>query len=435
MNVIPLKSKYFLLITAVIYSVLVTAQTPAVPQTKSILLMDATAHIGNGEVIPRAAIGFREGKIDMVLAAFDIRMDSTRYDTVIHLPGKHIYPGFIAPNSTLGLVEVEAVRASVDKEDVGKFKPHVRSITAYNTESRVTPTIRTNGILMAEITPRGGLISGTSSIVELDAWNWEDALLKEDNGIHVFWPSENNSLGVEKKEDEKNLKQYTKQVNELKVFFREADAYRKADFQLEKNVRFESMKAIFSKQKKVFLHANQVQEITDAIYLFDDFDFDVVLVGGNDAWMIADLLKDRDIPIILRRVHSLPMNEDDDIDLPYRLPKVLYDKGLLVALENSGDMEAMGTRNLPFYAGTAVAYGMEKEQALSMITLNTAKILGIDKRVGSLEKGKLATLFVSEGDALDMRTNQVKLAFIKGKQIKLTNPQIQLYKKYSKKYE
>jgi len=413
----------------------IEAQVPAKNQEKSILLLNGTAHLGNGEIIPRAAIGFKDGKIDMVLAAFDIRMDSTKYDIIIHIDGQHVYPGIIAPNSRLGLVEIGAVRASRDFDDVGEFSPHLRSLTAYNTESRITPTIRTNGVLIAEVSPKGGVISGASSIFELDGWNWEDAVLKEDNGIHLNWPSIRSTFGKKEKDVKKTEEQYKQKLLEIERFFEDAEAYQKVDFHLEKNIRFEAMKKLFSKKAKLFIHANRIQEITDAIYFFDAFDFDLVLVGGNDAYLVADILKDRNIPVILRRVHSLPMNQDDAIDFPFRLPKLLSDKGLLVALENSGSMEAMGTRNLPFYAGTAAAYGVEKEAALSMITLNTAKILGIDQQVGSIEAGKQATLFVSKGDALDMRTNQVNLAFIQGKQIDLTNPQIKLYQKYLKKYK
>jgi hypothetical protein len=346
-----------------------------------------------------------------------------------------MYPGFIAPNSRLGLVEIDAVRASRDQQELGQFKPHVRSLIAYNTESRITSTVRTNGVLMAEVAPEGGFITGTSSVFNLDGWNWEDAVLKEDNGIHLNWPDKRTTLGSDKKKDGEWEKRYTKSVAEIKQFFKEAEAYNKADYHLEKNIRFESMKPVFSKKKKVFIHANRVQEITDAIYFFDAYDFELVLVGAYDAWLVADLLKDRSIPVILRRVHELPMNQDDDVDLPYKMPKILEDKGILVSLENSGSMEAMGTRNLPFYAGTAAAYGVEKEAALSMITMNTAKILGIDNLVGSIEVGKYATLFISNGDALDMRGNQVILAFIQGKQIELTNPQIELWKKYEGKYK
>ena len=427
-----MKNTIILLVCVLSFSAF--AQTPAGPQTKSILLLGAKAHLGNGKVIPNAAIGFRDGKIDMVLAAIDIRMDSTKYDQVIHCEGKHIYPAFIAPNSRLGLVEIDAVRASRDQREVGQFKPHVRSLIAYNTESRITSTVRTNGVLMAEVAPVGGVITGTASVFNLDGWNWEDAVLKQDNGIHINWPSIRTSLGTNTKKDGDWEKKYTESVTKLKQFFKEADAYLKADYHLEKNIRFEAMKLVFAKKKKVFIHADRVQEITDAVYFFDEYDFELVLVGGYDAWLLADLLKDRDIPVVLRRVHSLPLNQDDDVDLPYKMPKILSDKGLLVCLDNSGSMEAMGTRNLPFYAGTAVAYGVDKEEALAMITLNTAKILGIEQLVGSLEEGKFATLFVSNGDALDMRSNQVTLAFIDGKLIELTNPQIELWKKYEAKY-
>ena len=147
------------------------------------------------------------------------------------------------------------------------------------------------------------------------------------------------------------------------------------------------------------------------------------------------MLKDNNVAVILRRVHELPVNEDDDVYLPYKLPKLLFDAGVLFCLENSGDMEAMGTRNLPFYAGTAAAYGIDKEEALKLITLNTAKILDIDATTGSLETGKDATLFISTGDALDVRTNNVIAAFIQGRYIDVDNHQKKLYRKYSEKYE
>lgn len=416
-------------------SALAQVPKPALPQTKSILLLNGRAHLGNGKIIDRAAIGIRDGKLDMVLAAIDVRVDTTQYDTVIHIDGKEVYPGLIAPNSRLGLVEIDAVRASIDYDEVGAMNPHVRSLTAYNTESRISPTVRTNGVLIAQSTPKGGRISGSSSIFQLEGWNWEDAVIKIDDGIHINWPIDYPWRGEEDPKEVKKAKErYEQDLNEINDFFIKAQAYQKAEYRLEKDLKMEAMTALFSKKQSLFIHADRVNQITDAIYFFDDYDLDIVLVGGYESWLVADLLKDRDIPIVLRRVHSLPMNEDDEVDLPYRLPKILSDKGLLIALENSGRMEAMGTRNLPFYAGTAVAYGVEKEEALSMITLNTAKILKIADRVGSIEKGKDATLFVSEGDALDMRTNKVCLGMVQGKIIDLDNPQKYLYRKYKAKY-
>jgi imidazolonepropionase-like amidohydrolase len=436
MSVIPLKSSFAALLLLLAVSVKAQIPVPAAAEGKSILFLNAQAHLGNGEVIPRSAIGVRNGKIDMVLAAIDIRMDSTQYDTIIHLEGKHIYPGLIAPNSRLGLVEIGAVRASRDYDDVGKFNPHVRTLTAYNTESRITPTVRSNGVLVAQVTPKGGRISGSSSVFHLDGWNWEDAVVRKDDGIHLNWPRTVRSHKLKDKNELKKAEEaYQSEIEDLKQFFDEARAYQKVDFHLEKNLRFEAMESLFNNRAKLYIHADQVQQLTDAIYFFDQYNIDLVAVGGNDVWLVADLLKDRDIPILLRRVHSLPKYQDDAVDAPYQLPAKLVKKGLLVGLENSGRMEAMGTRNLPFYAGTAAAYGLDKETALSLITLNTAKILGLDNRLGSLEKGKDATLFISKGDALDMRTNQVEMAFIQGKQIDLDNPQKQLYRKYSKKYE
>lgn len=418
--------------------VLAQIPKPAAKQSKSILILNATAHLGNGDVIKRAAIGFREGKIDMVLSAIDIRMDSTTYDTIIHAGGKHLYPGFIAPNSRLGLVEIDAVRASRDFDDVGLFNPHVRSLSAYNTESRITPTVRSNGVLVAQVAPKGGRISGSSSIFKLDGWNWEDAVIQQDDGIHLNWPYYWKELVKDpsKSKGKKSGKdRYHDEVKALNDFFLQAQAYAKKEFPLEKNLKFEAMKALFSKNVKLYVHAQRVQELTDAIYFADRFNLDLVFVGAYEASFVADLLKDRNIPILLRRVHSLPRYEDDDIDLPFRLPMILHKKGLLVGLENSGSMEAMGARNLPFYAGTAAAYGLDAETALSMISLNNAKILGIDDVLGSIEVGKQATLFLSEGDALDMRTNQLTLSFIEGKAIDLDNPQKFLYRKYQKKYK
>jgi len=283
---------------------------------------------------------------------------------------------------------------------------------------------------MGQITPRGNVVSGTSSIVQFDAWNWEDAAYKLDDGIHINWHNMFNRWTG--KADEK----YTERINELKDFFADALAYSKVKNHLEKNLRFESMRGLFNGTQTLFIHTNYVKEITDAVYFAKENNISkMVIVGGYDAWMVADMLKDNKVAVILRRVHDLPVSEDDDVYLPYKLPKKMVDAGVLVCLENSGDMEAMGTRNLPFYAGTATAYGLNKEEALMLITLNTAKILGIDSTTGSLEPGKDATLFISTGDALDMKTNNVEQAFIQGRFIDLDNFQKKLYRKYSEKYE
>jgi imidazolonepropionase-like amidohydrolase len=405
-------------------------ETPAPIQTKKIMLLNGIAHIGNGEIIKNSAIAFENGKLTMVDDATRIKIDFTYYDTIIDIRNQHVYPGIIAPNSTLGLTEINQVKATRDFDEVGQFTPHVRSIIAYNSESKITTTVRSNGVLMAQITPRGGSISGTSSIVHLDAWNWEDAIYKEDDGVHINWPR------IFSGKNKERVKKSSKATLKLNTFFTNAKAYSKVTTHNEKNLRFEAMRGIFNGNKTLYIHANFIKEITEAINFSKKYDIKkMVLVGGYDSWMVSDMLKENKIAVMLKRVHSLPQRQEDDVYLPYKLPKILHDAGVLFCLDNSGGMEAMNTRNLPFYAGTAAAYGMNKENALSLITLNTAKILGLEKTIGSIEEGKDATLFISTGDALDIKSNDVTMAYIQGRLIDIDNHQKKLYKKFSKKYE
>ena len=429
--------KYIHLI-ALVFSLSISTnaqQTPAAKQSQSILILNATAHLGNGKVIENSAIGFKDGKIILVADAQTIRIAKDAYDVTIEASGKHVYPGFIIPNSTLGLVEIDAIKSSDDESEIGNMNPHVRSIIAYTADSKVIETVRPNGVLIAQVTPRGGRISGTSSIVQLDAWNWKDALLKENDGIHLNFPSTFKRSGwwAEPGTIEAN-KDYSKQVQELTAFISNAKAYL-ADASKERNLTLEATKGLFDGTQTLFIHADEEKQIIDAIQFAKENGIKkTVIVGGFEAYKAADLLQKNNIGVLLRRVHGMPESDDQDIDLPYKMAKLLTDKGIVVGLENSGDMERMNTRNLPFLAGTCAAYGLDKEQALQLITSNTAKLLGIDKQCGTLENDKDATLFISEGDALDMRTNKLTHAFIQGRMLNLETHQSQLNKKYKEKY-
>lgn len=416
----------------VLCTINVFAQKPAPVQGKSVLLTNATVHVGNGKVLNNAYVGFKNG----VITSVGEGSVPSGFDEVINLQGKHIYPGFIAPNTTLGLREIDAVRATLDYAEVGNYNPNVRTQIAYNTDSKISPTLRFNGVLLAQITPRGGVIAGTSSIMELDGWNWEDATLKADDGIHMNWPRMYRNTGwwAEPGPTEKN-NEHEKAVQEIKSFFKDAKAYAELKKVSEKNYKLEAMKGLFDSSKRLYVTANTAKEILEVIHFKKEFNIaHLAIVGGTDAWLVTDALKENKIPVILNRVHSLPERTDEAIDLPFQLPYLLQKAGVLFCLNHDGDMEVMGTRNLPFNAGTAVAYGLTKEEALSAITLNAAKILGVDNVVGSIEPGKHATLFVSSGDALDMKSNNVEHAFIRGKKLDLDNHQKQLYEKYKEKY-
>ena len=420
------------LIFSFLGSFVLAQQTPAPPQTQPIIITGAVAHLGNGQVIENSTVAFEDGKITLVADARLIRIDGSKNYKTIAASGKHVYPGFIAPATTVGLVEINAVRATKDYSEVGQMNPNIRSIIAYNTDSKVTPTVRSNGVLLAQITPRSGRISGSSSIVELDAWNWEDALYKGDNGVHVNWPSMFRfSWGGSAEVINKN-KNYSKQTKELDAFFDQAKAYANKKNPEVKNLKFEAMRGLFDKSKKLFIHTNHAKTIMESTLFAKKYGADIVIVGGRDSWRITEFLKENNVPVLIRSTQSLPGAEDEDIDQPFKTPKQLHDAGILFGFSHSG-YETQ--RNLPFQAGQAVGFGLEYEEAIKALSLNTAKILGLDQTIGSLEEGKDATLFISEGDVLDMRTCKVTHAFIRGKEIDLDNKQKALYRKFKEKYE
>ena len=273
--------------------------------------------------------------------------------------------------------------------------------------------------------------------MNLDGWNWEDACYKADDGVHMNWPImyARVFLNADQIGGFVQNKSYDKQVQLLQKFFSDAQAYSKQKTHAETNVKFEAMKGVFDGSKALYIYASFAKEILASITLAKSFSIPkIVLVGGRDSWMLTSFLKQNNVPVILTRVHSQPAMNDDDIDQPYKTPALLQKAGILFCLENDGDQEENACRNLPFMAGTAITFGLTPDEALKTITYYTAKILGIDNTTGSIEVGKDATLFVSDGDALDMRTNNVTLAFIKGRKIQLTSIQTALYHEYMQKY-
>jgi imidazolonepropionase-like amidohydrolase len=410
----PINMKQLLLILLLSSQFIANAQR--------ILLLNGTAHIGDGQVLESAAIGVVNDRISFIKNALTQTFDPAQWDTIIQLKGQHIYPALISANNTLGLTEIDAVRATRDFNDVGVWNPHVRAQIAFNVESRVIETVRTNGVLISQATPRGGYISGTSSLMNLYGWNWEDATIVANDGIHLNWPYSKET--------------YQKEKQEIYQFFEMAKAYADRKDAQPNDLRLEAMKACFKGQKRVYIHAESLQQIVDVIDFSKDFELPFpVIVGGDEAYLIGAKLKDSKIPIMLNRIHSLPKHEDDLTYQPYRLPALLKEQGILFCLQNEGDMQPMNTRNLPFQAGTTMAYGLTAEEALQTVSLNVCKIVGIDQDYGTLAAGKKATFFVSKGPALDMKTNLVTLILIDGKFCPTSNFQQELYQKYQDKYK
>lgn len=417
-------------------TLLAQVPAPAPPQSQPILLLGGTAHLGTGEVIDNAAVAFAEGKLTAVGAASSVPDNERSSYQVIDISGQHIYPGFILPDTDLGLVEISAVRATVDNAEEGILNPNVRSLTSYNTDSELIPTFRFNGILLAQIVPQSGLMPGTSSVVQLDAWDWEDAAVLTDNALHLHWPSRFRnefdfvSFNVKRVPNE----QYDEQLRSVRTLFADAHAYRETE-PATSNLKLEALRGLLNGSQTLFLHSDDAREIIEAVLFADAQGVKkIVLVGGSGLLAVKDFIKERKLPVVIENVHQLPPHPDSPVDALYSLAHDLHQEGILVSLAYNEGMTAR-SRSLAFLAGTAAAYGLDKEEALKLITANPAQILGIADRVGTLETGKQATLFVSEGDALDMRTNRLTHAFIDGRQITLPAMQQELYEKYKAKYE
>jgi imidazolonepropionase-like amidohydrolase len=403
---------------------------PADDQAEPVAITGAVIHTGNGDVITNGVLAFDQGVITYV--GTDANRPEFFNHRVVDIQGMHVYPGFVLPNSTLGLSEVSNLRATNDVVETGDINASVRSAIAYNTDSELIPTFRFNGILTAQITPEGGFISGQSSVFKLDGWNWEDAMLKADAAMHMHWPARtrrrlNERTGVIETVDNED---YSHQVQLLHSLFQNARTYSGEPL----NLNLAAMQPLFTGEAKLFIHANAARDIVTTVRFARSYGVQsIVLVGARDALKVKDLLVEESVAVIFESVHRLPAREWYDIDEPFKTPFLLHAEGIKVGI-GGGETSLDSQRNLPFFAGTAAGYGLDRETALSMITKHNAEIMGVDDRVGTLEVGKDATFFISIGDALDMRTSQVQEAFIQGRLIDLFGRQQQLYERYFERY-
>lgn len=408
---------------------------PGKAQQHPIALINANIYSVSGQVIKNGTLLFEEGVITSIA---ENQLTFPENTEIIDLKGHNVYPGLIAPYSQIGLVEIASVRATADYNEAGSYNPNAKAAVAYNPDSEVIPTIRSNGITTALVSPKGGVISGQSAVLHLDGWNSEDATVKDAAGLHINWPrmTVSNSPRV-KDSPEKQLEKITESIQKLEDFFTEAKAYakaQKADPELKKDIRLDALIPVLNKSVPLIIQADEYKEIEAAVNFCKRFDLKMILLGGRDAWKLSDLLVLNRVPVILYQTHALPFREDEDYDLPFKTPALLKEAGVKFCITKiSSDM--WDIRNLPFFAGTAAAHGLSKDDALKSITLWPAEILGIDKNYGSLEKGKSATLVVSKGDILDMQSSIIEWMFIDGRKVDLDDKHKKLYRKYEARYE
>ncbi len=412
---------------------------PGKPQNKPIALVNGTVHTITNGTIENGIVLFDKGKIIAVGKDVKIPKDAE----VIDIKGKHVYPGLINAFTTIGLIEIGAVRATRDVTEVGLINPNVRAEVAFNPDSEHPPVTRANGITMALVVPTGDLIAGQSALMMLDGWTWEEMTLKAPVGLHIYWPRmvrpEGAGFMFAMQNPEELRKETERRLQLIRETFQKAKAYKRAkEAETQKGIpyhdtdlKYEAMIPVLEGKVPVFVHANSAKEILSAVQWAESEGVKIVIVGGQDSWKVADVLKNKNIPVILTNIHRLPSQRDLDYDEPFAIAYKLYKAGVKFCIAGEGGY--YNERNLPYQAGTCVAFGLPREEALKAITIYPAEILGVADKVGSIEPGKDATLIVTTGDPLEIPT-QVVYEFIQGRKVDLTNRQVKLYEKYVEKY-
>jgi len=406
----------------------------AAPQQRTIAIGSATVHPVSGPAIENGVVVFKKGRIIWIGKATDAKVVFDGEALLIDAKGKHVYPGFISPYSQLGLSEIGAVRASRDFTEVGEFTPEVRAAVAVNPDSTLLPVTRANGVLLFATFPRGGLLPGRASVMRMDGWTWEDMAVRADAGLVVRWPGQARRRRRRQDPERDAPGRAEKAMLRLGEVFGRARAYHRAKEggqALRTDIRFDAMGPALRGERPVFFLANSYDQIVGAVHFAARHRLEAVIVGGRDAILCADLLEKHSVGVIVTGLHRFPVRSDSDFDEAYKLPAALEAAGIAWCLASSERIA--NERNLPYTAARAVAYGLKRDAALRALTLASARLLGVDKDYGSLEAGKSATLFICDGDPLEVTTN-VERAFIDGREIDLTSKQTKLAEKYREKY-
>lgn len=418
-------------------AVSVAAVRPVAAQgaTETVALVGATAHPMSGPAVPDATIVVRDGRIVSVGSGAP-----PAGATTVNLAGKHVYPGYVSADSVIGLTEIGAVDMTNDYQETGQLNANVRAEVAINTDSELIPVARVNGVTSAHVIPRGGAVAGTSAVVRLDGWTWEDMTIRAPVGLHVIWPRmslsrawwETRSEEEQKKARDEAIEAIGRAFDEARAFWTASKAQGQAGAaRQDRDLQWEAMGKALDGDLPVFVHASSLGQIQAALKFLDNQRITrAVIVGGTDAWRVADDLKRRDIAVITQSTLDMPERQHEPYDQAFTLPAKLAKAGVRFAI--GGGTNASNERNLPYVAAMAAAFGLPKDEALKAITLYPAQILGVADRVGSLEPGKSADFVVTNGDPLEI-TTAVEEVWIAGRAIPMESKQTRLFEKYDSK--
>lgn len=413
-------------------AILVALLAPLSPAAAdTLLLRGATVHTVTQGTLSPGDVLVRDGRIAAVAA--HIQEPAAR---TLDLAGLHLFPGLVSPSTDLGLVEISGVRASVDDRETGEFTPEVESWVAVNPDSELIPVARANGVTHFSPTPQGRFLTGTSGMLAARGWTIEDMTIRRRTAMHLVWPDQSlNVPGPNASDKTKPLEEQARErrekVRSIEQFFADAEAWEKRPAGSPPVPAWEAMLPVLRGEIPLIIHAQSQREIRSILKWSESHQrLRIILLGGRDAWVLADELAKRKIAVIYSEVYTLPSRSSDAYDVQFRAPGVLHQAGVAVAIsEGLEKASASGQRNLPYLAAQAAAFGLPPDAALAAITLVPAQLHGVSDSLGSIEVGKDASLFVATGDILDIRS-EVKHLWISGVEQSLETRHTRLAERY-----
>ncbi|MEO1021101.1 MAG: amidohydrolase family protein [Bacteroidota bacterium] len=425
--------EYFLaLIILVVGSGVVQAQITEKPEFGKFAIVGATLHTVTNGTIENGVLLIDGEDIVFVGKNAKITPDFTRIDA----SGKHVYPGLIDSRTSLGLVEIQAVDRTVDNREVGNFKAHVEAFTAINPNSASIPVTRVNGVTNVIAVPTGGRIAGMATLIDLWGYSPDSMAVLQHAGLHVQWPSALGFGRFDRRTEKQIKEQYENSVSELQDYWDEAAFYHTMWTEFEANSKgktqpdidrgMSAMRKVLTGEVPVILSVSREKDILNAIeWAKKQENVRFILNGVQEGWRVADEIAEAGLPVIVNTLYT-PTRGYDNYQRPYQNPGLLQQAGVKVII---GTGETENVRNLPYHAGFAATYGLGVEEALKSVTIHAAEVWGVADQLGSLEQGKKATLFISDGDPFEPLSN-FEQVFIKGYKIPMVSRHTQLFEQF-----
>ena len=413
-----------------------TTQQGVLPPRGTYVIRNARVVTVSGADIENGSVVIRDGKIEAVGASVNAPAGAQQIDG----RGLFVYPGMIDLGTSMGLVEVpQGANGTVDLSEVGELNPNAKAFIAINPHSAHIAVTRVDGVTNTLSSPTGGLISGQAAFINLLGTSPSEMALVPYAALVINYPriggggggfggfgqQQPANLSETLAANERQVEQIRKMLRDAEAYGRSHDAY-KTDRTIprpEHNVVLESLVPYVRGERPVIFRADRESEIRGALKFADELKLKAIILGGNDAWKVASLLKEKNVPVILTGIFELPTREDDAYDQLYENASKLQQAGVRFCISTGANGPEV--RNLPLYAGMASAFGLSKTDALKSVTLYPAQILNVSDRLGSIEPGKTANLVVTDGDLLEVRTH-IRYLFIDGRQVPLTSRHTEL---------